>query len=412
MNNAGNRSALVLSGGGAYGAYEIGVVKALFEGKCSSTAGTGLDPDIFVGTSVGSFNAAILAMNKGGGLESLHTLHSIWRDVVADKGDGQGNGVYRIRGNPADYLDPRLNGSPLEQVQRLFSDTTSLGLAAAPRLAQFLWPEGSLLTRLEGLVDISAFLNVAPFYHLVESSIDPLAIRKSPKVLRVVATAWANGDAQDFDFPRMTDEETWLAIEASAAIPGLFPPVKLWNETFIDGGVVQNTPILPAIQEGAVEIHVVSLNPKLMDLPENHLENTLDTFSRVYSAMLASNISEDVESARWVNEGIEIFERVDAGEDVNSETLRHFVRVAGVIERKLRADGKLPRKLTIHRYYPDKSLGAGLLGMLDFRSHAIHTMIDAGYADTCAHDCVVNGCVVPAIARHEQQEKIAATAGS
>jgi predicted acylesterase/phospholipase RssA len=342
----------------------------------------------------------------------VRSLYNTWRDVVADKGDGQGNGVYRIRGNPADYLDPRLHGSPLAQVQRLIADTTSLGRAAAPRLAQFVWPEGSLLERLEGLVDISAFLNVEPFYHLVESCVDPPAIRKSSKTLRVIATGWANGDAQDFNFPRMTDEETWLALEASAAIPGLFPPVSLWGETFIDGGVVQNTPILPAIQEGAVEIHVISLNPKLMDPPANHLDNTLDTFSRVYSAMLASNVSEDVESARWVNEGIEVLERVEESEDVNSDTLRRLVRVAGVIARKLRADGKLPRKLTIHRYYPDKALGGSVLGMLDFSSHAIHSMIDAGYADTCLHDCRVNGCVVPAVTRRETTEMASATAAS
>ena len=392
-----NKSALVLSGGGAYGAYEVGVIQALFEGRCPSTSGIPLDPDVFVGTSVGSFNAAVLAMNKGGATGALRTLQSIWKDRVADKGDGGGNGVYRIRGNPAEYLDPRLPGSPLEQLQRLFVDTRSLGLAAAPRLLNFLSPDSLLIERIKGLVNISAFLDVDPFCHLVEDCIEPRALRESGKVLRVNATGWRTGDCQEFDFPRMTDEETWPAIRASAAIPALFPPVKLWKEMFIDGGVVQNTPLLPAIDEGATEIHVVSLNPKMTMLPESHIENTLDTFSRVYSAMLSANVAEDIESARWVNDGIEVLERIDAGEDLDSDVMRRFVRVARVISARLHQEGKLPRKLTIHRYYPARYLG-DMFGMLNFHSTAINAMIDDGYHDACAHDCRANDCVVPAAA--------------
>jgi predicted acylesterase/phospholipase RssA len=60
------KAGLVLSGGGAFGAYEVGAIKALYSGHSRATAGAPLDPDIFVGTSVGNFNAAVLAMNKGG----------------------------------------------------------------------------------------------------------------------------------------------------------------------------------------------------------------------------------------------------------------------------------------------------------------------------------------------------------
>jgi NTE family protein len=395
LNNAGNKSAVVLSGGGAYGAYEIGVIKALFAGKSPSTSGEALDPDVFVGTSVGGFNAAILAMCKGGPAASIEHLESIWRDQVADKGDGHGNGVYRIRGNPAAYFDPRLPGSPLEPLQRLIADTTSLGKAAIPRVLHFLSPEARLMERMEGMFDVSAFMNIDPFCHLVESQVEPATIRQSGKVLRIMATDWVNGDAQEFDFPRMTDEETWAAIRASAAIPGLFPPVTLWDQKFIDGGVVQNTPIRPAIEEGATEIHVISLNPNMAELPESHLENTIDTFNRVYTAMLAANVAEDVDSARWVNDGLEVLERIEAGEELNTDTMARFVRVAGVIYGKLRGEGKLPRALTIHRYYPDKCLG-DTFGMLNFHRLAIDAMIEEGYSNAVAHNCEANRCVLPA----------------
>lgn len=407
-NNVAKKSALVLSGGGAYGAYEIGVIKALFEGQSPSTSGP-LDPHVFVGTSVGSFNAAVLAMNKGGARQSLDWLHNLWKDSVADNGNGLGNGVYRIRGNPGDYLDPRIPGSPIEQFTRFVADTTALGVAAVPRLLNLISPEGQLLDRIRGLVDISVFLDVEPFQRLIRETIEPATLRHSPKILKVTATEWRTGDAREFHFHKMTDEHTWQAICASAAIPGLFPPVELLREIFLDGGVVQNTPIGPAVDAGAEEIHVVSLNPKMTHLPESHISNTLDTFSRVYTAMLTANINEDIESAKWINHGIEALERVEAGEEVDSLAMHRFARAAGVIVRKLRQNGQLPSKLTIHRYFPVKPLG-GMLGMLNFHRAAIDAMIDQGYADTRAHNCRTSGCVIPAVVEHAAQLNAVATA--
>ena len=52
--------AITLSGGGAYGAYEVGVLKALMGGHASVTGGEPLDPRIFTGTSAGAYLAAVL----------------------------------------------------------------------------------------------------------------------------------------------------------------------------------------------------------------------------------------------------------------------------------------------------------------------------------------------------------------
>jgi NTE family protein len=409
-NDAAGKSALVLSGGGAYGAYEVGVIQALFAGDCPCTSGTRLDPDVYTGTSVGNYNAAFLAMNEGGAFESSRRLRSIWTDRIADNGGGAGNGVFKIRGNPLEYIDPRVPGSPVEQLRRLLADTASLGRSAGPRMLNLLSPSERLLERMKDLFDISAFLNVEPFEELVRHTIKPGALRGSNKVLSVTATGWRTGEAREFSFPDMSDEETWSAIRASAAIPALFPPVRLFDEVFIDGGVVQNTPIKPAVKAGATEIHVVSLNPKMTQLPESHIENSLDTFNRVYAAMLASKIDEDVASARWINEGIEALERIDAGQEVDSDTMRRFVRVAGVISERLHQEDRLPAKLTIHRYYPQSSLG-DMIGMLNFHRAPIENMIREGYRDTRAHDCQANSCVIPAVVQRPQESK-AATAAS
>ena len=399
---------LVLSGGGAFGAYEVGAIKALYSGQSPATASAPLDPDVFSGTSVGNFNAAVLAMNKGGAQASAKRLHDIWTNDVADNDDGRGNGVYRMRGNPADYLDPRVPGGPLELFQRIFGDATTFGGFAARRAWKFFFGEGRQLHRAANFVDVSLLLDIDPFEKLVRNSIDPTALRESPKDLRVEATNWTTGKAEAFRFQNVnrTDDETWHIIRASAAIPCLFPPVKMLSTYFIDGGVVMNTPIKPAIDRGATEIHVVILDPTVAELPRGYAENTWDAFNRVYMAMMAAKITADIVSAESVNKGIDIIERAAAGE-IDAGDAKRFLGTAKLILGKLEAEGSLPRKLTIHRYYPKRPLG-GMLGMLNFHRPAIDALIEEGYNDVLAHNCGDNKCVIPQAVKAAQS----AAAGS
>ena len=386
---------VVLSGGGAFGAYEVGVILALCEGKSPATAGMPLDADVFTGTSVGNFNAAILAMNIGGALASAEHLHDIWTDDIADNGDGRGNGVYRFRGDPESYLDPRAPGTPVEQLKRMFGDAGALGAFALRSASKLFTRQGQLLTRLSHVVDISPFLDVSPFDDLVRSAVDPHALCSSFKKLSVTATNWTTGMPQTFDFCATTEKQAWDAIRASAAIPGIFPPVTINGHLFIDGGVVMNTPIKPAIEKGATELHVVGLNPRVPDLSATYEGDTLDVLGHVFASMVASNIDEDVESARWINEGIEVLERAGLDHKLDSDDGQKFIRAAGKIARKLKADGTFLRKLTIHRYFPTKPLGS-IRGLLNFQRSVVESMIAQGHADACTHDCKASGCLIPA----------------
>src|SRR5258708_1348975 len=100
----GRKVALVLSGGGANRASEVGVVKALLAGRSPATDFQPLAPDIVSGTSIGALNAAFLVSQwaelgaaAGGALERL------WLERLA--GGIRGNGVFRLRGNPLDLAD-------------------------------------------------------------------------------------------------------------------------------------------------------------------------------------------------------------------------------------------------------------------------------------------------------------------
>ena len=57
------------------------------------------------------------------------------------------------------------------------------------------------------------------------------------------------------------------AILASAAIPGFFPPTEVGAQPFVDGGVVLNTPLLPAIDARADILHVIYMDPDVSNIP-------------------------------------------------------------------------------------------------------------------------------------------------
>src|SRR6266511_5892478 len=113
MNEVGDlKHAVVLSGGGADGAYEVGVLKALFSGKAGYTGKAVLpegpiDPEIFSGTSIGSFNAALLVSQwDQHGTAAISDLERVWLEMLAERAFGTGNGGYRFRLNPFDFLNP------------------------------------------------------------------------------------------------------------------------------------------------------------------------------------------------------------------------------------------------------------------------------------------------------------------
>ena len=84
-NTKGGKQAVILSGGGATGAYEVGVMKALFSGLSPATDYQPVIPDIFTGTSVGSYNAAFLVAQWARyGPAAIDNLEQVWLNQVSD----------------------------------------------------------------------------------------------------------------------------------------------------------------------------------------------------------------------------------------------------------------------------------------------------------------------------------------
>jgi predicted acylesterase/phospholipase RssA len=387
-------TAVILSGGGAYGAYEVGVMKALFNGESPATGDEPLSADVFTGTSVGGFNASVMSMQPEVGFpDTVAYLEQVWEQEIAGRTGRCGNGVLRVRGNPTTYVDPAcLLRDPTAPFFQFAADAAFFADYWLRHSATFLLSSGSPSQRAAQFVDFSAFISIEPFLHLIERTVRFSGIRESPLQLRVVATNWQTGDAEVFANQDLTDEKGSRIIQASAAIPGLFPTVDIDGVVYVDGGVVMNTPLNMAIQAGATTLHVIYMDPDPENIPLRRLQNTLETFDRLYTIMLATKMNEDIETASWINQGIQAVRRMAHGKVTDSD-VGLFVRVAGQIEDRVKAGGKY-RELTIHRYHPQDDLG-GAVGMLDFSESAVQRLINRGFSDAAHHDCHAAKCLLP-----------------
>jgi NTE family protein len=390
------RTAVILSGGGAYGAYEIGVMKALFAGRSPATHFVPLDAHIFTGTSVGALNAAVMCSQPGVPSHSTaEHLEWLWLERIASGPGRCGNGVFRFRGDPGRYLDPQCAAdNPLAPLVELAEDSALLVQGFVRRGVNFFSSPGSLQTRSLEFIDLSAFVSSEPLQDFIREAVSTESIRNSDKTLRVVATNWETGEVKIFENKDVTDEVGHAVILSSTAIPGFFPPQYINGEPYVDGGVVMNTPLKCAIQAGADALHVIYLDPDVRNLPLKVLQNTYNTLDRTMLISNATVTSEDVVTASWINDGLEVVERVGRGEEPTDPQLLAFVRTAAMIEQRIRS-GAPYRKLTIHRYHPKRDPGGGGVGILNFDRDRIRRLIELGFEDAAAHDCAQSMCVVP-----------------
>jgi predicted acylesterase/phospholipase RssA len=351
--------AVTLSGGGAYGAYEVGVLKALMGGHAPVTGHTPLDPTIFTGTSAGAYIAAVLLSSEACDPQGrIDHLERIWFDQVCDSPSRDGNGIYHIRGDVRRYLEPAwLARNPIGPIQQVVEDAGFFASDMFVRTAAFATSHEPMERRALEMLDLSALISTDPFHELVKRTIDIERIRQSKCAIRIAATNWKTGQIVLFKNSNITHD----AILASAAIPGVFPPVQVRGQPHVDGGILMNTPLKPAIDNCADIIHIVALDPNIANVPPSTLPNTLDTFERLLNISNSSRIEADLKLAKAGNKNLH-----------SNPDHRH---------------------ITIHVYRPSADMG-GVFGMLNFQRSRIQKLVDEGFEDAVKHNCHRNGCVV------------------
>jgi len=367
--SAAAETGVVLSGGGANGAYEVGVLEALIRGRSPATGYRPIDPGVYAGTSVGAFNAAVMASRPGLPAGAVVAeLRALWLDRVANSLERCGNGIYRVRGAPFQLLSPGCLTHPVEALLELGADVANLAAYGVVKGAQFLASDAPLQSRLVSLIDLEAFISESPFKRLLAESIDLDCLRRSAKRLTVAATDWERGRLQLYTKEQLAGAVGTDGILASAALPGIFPPVPIDGVPYVDGGVLLNSPLGPVIADGATTIHLIFLDPRIRNIALTPLPSTADTFYRFTAIIWAANVRHDLLAAAAIN---------------------------ALVQRSVapaRA-GRPYREVTIHVYRPATALGSGD-SVLDFRARRLAGLIELGFQDAVRHDCAAAGCLV------------------
>lgn len=281
--------ALVLSGGGARGAYEAGVIRYLRE-ELPPAARENVRFDLICGVSVGAITACHLASTMDIAAEQGRLLASIWTDLSLEQ-------VYGVE------------GQDLWTIARgIWRLTTNEPVRAEGwRLYDLLHPEP-----LEEMVRT----------RIPWSRISANLARGLFSALSVTATQINNGQTVVFVQQRDSPLPTWsrdpstLARDvvigpehalASSAIPLLFRSVKIGEEYFCDGSLRQSTPLSPALRLGADRVLIISLKYRSADpvaAPNASLTypTTPVLMGKVLNALLLDHTDYDLDRLRRFNQ--------------------------------------------------------------------------------------------------------------
>ena len=385
------RTAVVLSSGGAKGAYGLGVMRALFSGAAASTGGQPIDPGILTGTSIGAYNASYLTSRDGSAAAALESLIQIWRQRIAQTPLSCGNGFARIRGLPFQGLDLGCMMRPWQVAANMAEDALAFSRDAADWAVAFARASGPVETRLIDTFDLSNFVDPSPLYRLVASTLDRNGLARSHRKLGIIASRWRDGTPRLFDRAELAARGDFKPVLASMAIPGVLPEVSVDGEWYVDGALTVPTPLKPAIQDGADVLHVVYVDPLLVETRVSPNAGTFETMMRVFNILSAERVKSDIEFAALVNRGIELLDGLFVDGASDTELLAAVGRLPEIFSR-LRS-GAPRRLLTIHRYRPGPEMGQAS-DYLNFTLSSIDRMIELGYRDAVGHDCDENECIL------------------
>lgn len=390
------RQAVVISGGGARAAYGVGVMKALFNGESPATNYEPLNPDIYAGTSAGAFNAAFLvARPEADAATALAYLEDLWLNELTREDATSGNQVFRYRLDPFRLLNPQnLAENSNEVFAALMDDASYVAQDWFRRGLNFFLTDGSLERRVMELFDISLLFSVTPLESLLKDVLSLEGIRDSDKELRIATTNWRTGEVKIFENKEMVEGIGHQTILASSSLPGIFPPVNIGGAPYVDGGVVMNTPLKPAIEAGAETLHVIYLDHNAQSVPLMNIRNIIDTINRIFIISFAATVNRDIQIASRINDALYAIEKTARGEELTESDAKRFVLTAGKFYQQRNKTSAPYRPLTIHRYHPQQDLG-GIFKMLAFRRDMVSQVLELGFNETMMHDCVANQCVFP-----------------
>lgn len=375
------KTALVLTGGGARAAYQVGVLKAIRELLPKSK--TNPFP-ILVGTSAGAVNAAVLATHARNFAVAVEGLLEVWQNLHVDQ-------IYR-------------------------ADPAGVAASAWRWLGALMF--GWLTHRAP-----RSLLDNSPLRHLLERHVNLLRLEdaiahQALRAVSITCSGYNSGESVSF-FQGRADLEPWrrsqrvgahVKIEidhlmASSAIPFVFPAVKLHREYFGDGSMRQLAPISPAIHLGADKILVIGAGHMAQEDERPAEEAGYPSLAQIAGHTLSSifldSLWMDLERMNRINQTVSMIpeeRRQQNGSNLRpidvlvispSQRLDHLAALHSKalpwpVRAMLRGLGAMNRS------------GGALVSYLLFEPPYVQALIDLGYGDTMARKDEVRDFLVKA----------------
>ena len=308
----GKRTALVLSGGGVRGAYEVGAVKGILE--VLGVKRTDPAPfHIFTGTSVGAINATYLAAHADRGDMAIDGLVQLWTSLEVSE---------YARFDAFASLRRRRDSS--------FSSGWSL---IDPKPLARLVSRGIPFDRLHenrrrGIVD-----------SLVIAALD-IAYSRTTMFAQVADDAQFRPSMDPLRNAVLTNIELDHVL-ASAALPFVFPARRIGDSYYCDGGLRYNTPIAPAIRSSADELVIIPAiragGPRRPAAPLGRYPNLTFMAGKLVNALLADPVERDLAILERFNRLVGVLDAAltdderDRVADVFLETRGHDYRHLDVL---------------------------------------------------------------------------------